>query len=151
MIGKNILLAIRPYHRKCSPNDIRVLRETIKLSIKMIIWCASECRYGQSAKVQSAKLRQCLDGRRKRKKKSLTFCGTGPCHHQYYTPLKNKFLGETMLLSCACHPCAKEGHNTTADDGQTGKSVPYPLSEIHTAELIHTEYTFSGGASDSVP
>ena len=27
---------------------------------------------------------------------------------------------------------------------------PYPPLEIHTAELIHTEYTFSGGASDSV-
>ena len=27
---------------------------------------------------------------------------------------------------------------------------PYPPLEIHTAELIHTEYTFSGGTSDSV-
>ena len=72
--------------------------------------------------VQGASLRRCLDGRRK-KKKSLTFCGTGTCHHQHYTLLKTKVLGETMLLDCACHPCAKEGHNTTADDGQAGKTV----------------------------
>ena len=49
------------------------------------------------AKVQGASLRRSLDGRRKAKK-SLTFCGTGTCHHQYHTPLKKKVLGETMLL-----------------------------------------------------
>ena len=59
-------------------------------------------------KVQGASLRRCLDGRRYTKK-SLTFCGTGTCQHQYYTALETKVLGETMLLDLCVSSLREKG------------------------------------------
>ena len=75
------------------------------------------------AKVQGASLRRSLDGRRKTRKVSRSVARERAIISTTLLSRKRSWVRLCFSI-CACHPCAKESHNTTADDDQAGKPFP---------------------------
>ena len=100
------------------------------------------------AKVQGASLRRSLDGRRKTRKVSRSVARERAIISTTLLSRKRSW-GRLCFSICACHPCAKEVITPPRTMIRL-ENRTRPWREIHTAELIRTEYTCSGGASDSI-